>query len=127
VICGDPATPLHFSRDTAPKLLTPNIEGPQSSSELEGIWRRVKWGFRMVWLSVVVLIGTAFVLAGRAHSRHLDRLEEKLSLKILLASPARIRSESAKPMAAETDYQPSIAISVGDQMWIFPQGLAKLA
>jgi len=82
----------------------------------------------MVWLFVVVLIGTAFVLAGRAHSRHLDRLEEKSSLKIrLLASPARIRSESAKQMAAETDYQPSIAISVGDQMWIFPPGLTKLA
>jgi hypothetical protein len=80
-------------------------------------------GFHMIWLLVVSSIFAICVLAGRAHSRYLDRVEAKSSLKIRLlnvASGSVEQIESANHLAAEPDRQTAVAISVGNQMWICP-------
>jgi len=82
-------------------------------------------GFHMIWLLVVGSIFGICVLAGRAHSRYLDRVEGKSSLKIqpLNVAPGSVeRIESANG----PDRQTAVAISVGNQMWICPQGAYKL-
>jgi hypothetical protein len=79
----------------------------------------------MIWLLVVSALFAICILAGRAHSRYLDRLEAKSSLKIQLlkvASGSVEQIESANHLTAETDRHTAVAISVGNQMWICPQG-----
>jgi hypothetical protein len=79
----------------------------------------------MIWLLVISSTFAICVLAGRAHSRYLDRVEAKSSLKIQLlnvASGSVEQTECANHLTAKTDRQTAVAISVGNQMWIYPQG-----
>ena len=79
----------------------------------------------MILLLVVGSIFAICVLAGRAHSRYLDRVEAKSSLKIQLlnvASGSVEQIESTNHLTAELDWQTAVAVSVGNQMWICPQG-----
>lgn len=79
----------------------------------------------MTWLLVVIASVAVCVLAGRAHSRYLDRVEAKSSLKIQLLNVSNGDTEaiaSAKHQAGGLDRQTALAISVGNQLWICPQG-----
>jgi hypothetical protein len=70
----------------------------------------------MIWLAVLIAAGVICVLAGRAHSRYLDRLEARsnLQIQILTISPGPVTGVAV-------DHQGPNAVSVGNQMWICPQ------
>jgi hypothetical protein len=72
----------------------------------------------MIWLAVLIAAGVICVLAGRAHSRYLDRLEARsnLQIQILTISPGPVTGVAV-------DHQGPNAVSVGNQMWICPQGV----
>jgi hypothetical protein len=72
----------------------------------------------MIWLVALISAGAICVLAGRAHSRYLDRLEarSKLQIQILDISPGPLTG-------AAVDHHGPNAVSVGNQMWICPQGI----
>jgi hypothetical protein len=94
---------------TAPRL-EHETKPPQISSESGGTLRRCKSAarnrkgekkaFLMVWLLIGISICAIVILAGRAHSRYLDRLEAKfgavVQIQLLSLSP-----ESAPALAPE--------------------------
>jgi hypothetical protein len=74
----------------------------------------------MVWLLVFVSICAINVVAGRAYSRYLDRLEARSSPLILIGSPDRVDQIVAAHLAAEKDHN-FTSLAPGDD-WVPWQG-----
>jgi hypothetical protein len=81
-------------------------------------------GSPMIW-PVVFAILSACVLAGRAHSRHLDRVEAraKQMMQVLdLSYAGEQQTEIASFLASEQSSQAAVTVFVDGQMWICPRG-----
>jgi hypothetical protein len=100
------------------------MKPPQNSFDLERSYRKARKVLLMVWLLVALSIYAIIFVAGRAHSRYLDRLEERLNVVVTIqllsvSSDITKKIEPATNLTIEEcreiTIDPSAPVLVGNQ------------